>query len=234
MTHVLRSAGVALAVVVATGCAGTPGSITSPTDAASAASSVTKTLQVAASRVECTGVSKQTCLQVRETSSAPWGLLYDAIIGFDYEPGFLYEIRVKEEPVANPPADASSIRRTLVSVLSKTPVSTSLAGPTWRLVSIEGRPVLAGVQVTAVFGDDSRVTGSGGCNRYTGRVTIEGDKLNTGAVASTRMFCGGAGVMEQEVAYFDALSKAAFFKVAGNELHLGPASGVTTLVFRLE
>src|SRR5262245_55387180 len=83
-------------------------------------------------RVECTGVAEQLCLQVRETSEAAWTNLHDAIVGFDYEPGYVYEIRIKEEAVANPPADASSIRRTLVSILSKTPVSASLTGPTWR------------------------------------------------------------------------------------------------------
>ena len=64
---------------------------------------VIKTLQVAPSRAVCTGVGPQLCLQVRETSSAPWTNLYGEIVGFNYEPGFLYEIRIKEEPVANPP-----------------------------------------------------------------------------------------------------------------------------------
>jgi hypothetical protein len=95
----------------------------------SAASGV-RTLQVAASKVGCTGVAQQMCLQVRETSDGPWTLLYDAIVGFDYEPGFLYEIVVREERVAHPPADASSVRRTLVSLVSKTPVTQSLDGAT--------------------------------------------------------------------------------------------------------
>ena len=49
------------------------------------------------------------CLQVRESSDAAWTLLYEEIAGFEYEPGYLYEIRVKEEAVVNPPADG--IRR---------------------------------------------------------------------------------------------------------------------------
>ena len=141
-----------------------------PTDTASETSAdVIKTLQVASTRVECTGVAIQSCLQVREPSAAPWTLLYDRIVGFDYEPGYLYEIRVKEEAVANPPADGSSVRRTLVSIVSKSAAPPALIGPTWRLASINGREALPGVRVTAVFGADDRVAGTAGCNRYVGR-----------------------------------------------------------------
>ena len=91
----------------------------SPAGSSAVDTAVVKTLQVAPSRAVCTGVGPQLCLQVRETASAPWTNLYGEIVGFDYAPGFLYEIRIKEEFVANPPADGSSIRRTLIAVLSK-------------------------------------------------------------------------------------------------------------------
>jgi hypothetical protein len=105
----LRYAAV-LAVVLTAACGDSP---STPDDV------VIKTLQVAPSRAVCTGVGPQLCLQVRETASAPWTNLYGEIVGFDYQPGFLYEIRIKEEIVANPPADGSSIRRTLIAVLRK-------------------------------------------------------------------------------------------------------------------
>jgi heat shock protein HslJ len=193
-----------------------------------------KTLQVAAALATCTGVTPQSCLQVRETSDAAWTLLHDAIVGFDYEPGFLYTIQVIEEQVANPPADGSSLRRTLVSILSKTPAPVHPAGPTWRLTSLEGRPALGTVKVTAVFGEDSRVSGSGGCNRYTGGAAFEGARVQIGAVAATRMYCFGDGVMAQEDAYFAALSKAASYRVEGDELLLGPSPDRVTLVFTRE
>jgi hypothetical protein len=101
-----------LALVLTAACADGP----STPDA-----TVIKTLQVAPARVVCTGAGPQLCLQVRETSSAPWTNLYGEIVGFNYEPGFLYEIRIKEETVANPPADGSSVLRTLIQILSKTP-----------------------------------------------------------------------------------------------------------------
>ena len=194
---------------------------------------VVKTLQVAPSRVVCTGVGPQLCLQVRETSTAPWTNLYDDIVGFSYQPGFLYEIKVKEEKVANPPADGSSVRLTLIQILSKTPVA-ALVGPTWRLSSIEGRKALDDARVTAVFDGNDRLSGSGGCNGYGGRAVVKGSAITIGQLASTLMACGASGVMEQEQAYMSALGKVTFQQVVGSELQLGTAPGAVTLVYRAE
>jgi heat shock protein HslJ len=222
-------------VLAALGVACGGGDAVGPTDKPAAITSgVLKTLEVASSRVECTGVTTQTCLQVRESSDAQWTLLYDAIVGFAYEPGFVYRIRVKEEAVANPPADASSLRRTLVEVLSRTAAPASLVGPTWRLVSIDGREAVPGVRVTATFAADDRIAGTAGCNRYTGRAAADGARLDVGLLASTRMFCGAAGVMDQESAYLAALEKVRSYRIAGTTLELGPAPGRTSLLFKLE
>lgn len=233
MRHALRLAGLAIAGFTAVACDSTPNSVNTPTPVSSAPA-VEKTLQVDASPVVCTGVTQQTCLRIRETSDAAWSLLYDGIVGFDYEPGFLYEIRIKEETVANPPADASSVRRTLLSVLSKTPVGKPLPGSTWRLTSIDGRAPLPGVRVTAEIADEDRIAGTAGCNRYTGRAAFEGDKLQVGPLAVTRMACLAGGVMEQEDAYLSTLGQARFYHIVGNELRLGPSSDVVTLVYQRE
>ena len=106
MRYALRFAAVAATALLSVAC-GTTRDVVGPTDTAStAAGSVLKTLEVAPSRIECTGVAPQMCLRVRESSDDPWRPLYDEIAGFEYEPGYLYEIRIKEEAVANPPADA--------------------------------------------------------------------------------------------------------------------------------
>ncbi len=233
----MRFISVCAALIVATAAAGCESKLesllsstpTSPLEAAA----VVKTLQVAAQRVPCTGVTQQLCLQVRESSNAQWTLLYDAIAGFDYEPGFLYEIRVKLETLANAPADASTLRRTLIAILSKTRVAPALVGPTWRLTSIDGRQALADVRVTAVFGDDGRVTGSAGCNGYFGGARAEGAQISVGVLASTRMHCGDV-VSCQELAYLSALPKAKAWRVVGTELRLGPDASVVTLVLRAE
>jgi heat shock protein HslJ len=113
-------------------------------------------------------------------------------------------------------------------------VPPTLIGPTWRLVSMDGREALPGVRVTALFGADERVSGSAGCNRYTGRAVATAAQLETGLLAMTRMHCGAGGVMEQEQAYVAALEKAKAYRILGGELQLGPAPGVVSLAFRLE
>ena len=77
---------------------------------------------------ECTGVGSQTCLNVRESEDAEWTLWYDGIEGFEHEAGYDYRLLVRETTVEDPPADASSVRWTLVAILEKTPVSAGAPG----------------------------------------------------------------------------------------------------------
>ena len=110
-----------------------------------------------------------------------------------------------------------------------------LEGTTWRLVSIDGRPALAGVRVTATFQrSEGRVAGSAGCNQYFGTAAVTGERLEVGGLGSTKMFCTTDGVMPQESAYLDALAKATTLRVAGTQLQLSPAAGAVSLVFQAE
>ena len=86
---------------------------------AAASAGIEKTLFIAPERKPCTGVAPMECLQVRESPDLAWQYFYSEIEGFTFEPGFDYELRVREEKVANPPADGSSLRWTLVKVVSK-------------------------------------------------------------------------------------------------------------------
>src|SRR5690606_8544985 len=47
-----------------------------------------------------------------------WTKFYNSIEGFNYEPGFIYDIKVKVEQVNNPPADGSSLKYTLQEIKS--------------------------------------------------------------------------------------------------------------------
>lgn len=80
------------------------------------------TMQVADHRQDCMGVAPQKCLLVKTEGDADWTLFYDGIEGFTYEEGYTYRLLIKRVPVANPPADGSSIRYTLVQMLDKTKV----------------------------------------------------------------------------------------------------------------
>ncbi len=79
-----------------------------------------KTFIVGPQTADCTGVAPMKCLQVKENSSENWTNFYSNIEGFTYEPGYEYVLKVKIEKIANPPADGSSIKYTLVKEISKT------------------------------------------------------------------------------------------------------------------
>ena len=88
--------------------------------------------------------------------------------------------------------------------------------------------------MTAVFGAEKSLSGSGGCNRYAGAATVNDGKLTVSPLATTRMFCPEPGVADQEDAYLSALSKATGYVVADAELRLTAGAGGATLVFARE
>jgi heat shock protein HslJ len=109
--------------------------------------------------------------------------------------------------------------------------SLRLSGTSWVLVSLEGAPVLPGTEITAAFGTDRRVSGSSGCNRYVGAYEVGGPGLEVGPLATTRMFCGDPGVMDQEQRYLSALQGAALAAVEGGQLLVTDGAGRRDLLF---
>ncbi len=50
--------------------------------------------------------------------SNTWTKFYQPIEGFDYQPGYIYDLKVVVEQVNNPPADGSSLKYTLQEIKS--------------------------------------------------------------------------------------------------------------------
>ncbi len=72
------------------------------------------------------GVMTKNCLLVKWDSTAgDWTYFYNEIEGFTYQKGYVYKLLIHEEPVQNPPADASSMHYSLLKIVSKTPVEKS-------------------------------------------------------------------------------------------------------------
>ncbi|MGD9148145.1 MAG: META domain-containing protein, partial [Anaerolineae bacterium] len=194
---------------------------------------VGKTIYVGPYLVDCEGVAPQKCMLVKEGPNDDWTLFYDQIEGFDYEPGYEYELRITEEQVENPPADASSIRWVLVEVVSQT---RSLEGTTWLLEAyLNSEGTLVGVlpdsEVTATF-EDGRVTGNAGCNQYFGDYRFHGDnRLTVTVMGMTEMYCAPDAVMAQEADYLAALDKTATYVIAEDRLQIEDISGDEVLVF---
>ena len=114
------------------------------------------------------------------------------------------------------------------------PDVTPLSG-VWTLTgySAQGslKPVIPGTEISAEFGDESRVTGTSGCNHYFAEYSVSGDLLTIGAVGSTLMYCSGEGIMEQETAYLELLSDAARFGIQNEDLLIFDAEGNEILHF---
>ena len=93
----------------------------------------------------------------------------------------------------------------------------AIANIAWHLTAIGGEDVAGEARATLSIGEDGRVGGSGGCNRYFAQAEIAGDKLEISAIASTRMACPPP-ISDAETAYFAALGSARTFAVAGKSL----------------
>ena len=80
-------------------------------------------IEVAPTLVDCVGVAPMQCMQYRKVGETEWSNHYFGIEGFEYQPDYLYVLEIKQTPVLNPPADASSLRWELVQVVEKHPVT---------------------------------------------------------------------------------------------------------------
>jgi putative lipoprotein len=111
---------------------------------------------------------------------------------------------------------------------SPVPVAHELVGTRWLAEDIRGGGVLDRAQSTLAFVDAGRVAGSGGCNRFGGGVTLDGETITFGPLMSTRMACVEA-VMNQESNYLGALAEVVRYAFAheGAILLLQDANGKT-------
>jgi heat shock protein HslJ len=122
------------------------------------------------------------------------------------------------------------------------PVSTT-AAPTippgspivgsWMLESMvsAGTPValVPGTSITAVFGPGGTISGSDGCNQYSGSYMVSGSQLQVGPnLASTMMACEPQ-VMDQASTYTRILMSPASWQVAGDRLTI--QAGQSILVY---
>jgi putative lipoprotein len=89
----------------------------------------------------------------------------------------------------------------------------------WRVTQIDGDDVGGAARTTLDIGADGTVSGSGGCNRYSGGAEIDGSTIIIGPVAATKMACLGMP-MEQETRFFAALDKARSWRLSEGNLLL--------------
>jgi heat shock protein HslJ len=103
----------------------------------------------------------------------------------------------------------------------------SFVGVPWILSSGLEVPGWESVRPSAEF-DDGTVGGSTGCNRFTASYTVDGDELEIGTIASTKIACPPpADAVER--AYLDALGRVTGWGSEGDELVLLDVDGAELL-----
>lgn len=107
--------------------------------------------------------------------------------------------------------------------------SGDLSGTSWIVTaSNNGKQAVVGVvndtTLTVIFGAGGKLSGSAGCNSYTGGYQVSGKNITIESLASTRKMCvKPAGIMEQEAQFMKALATVASFQFDGKGLSLRTA-----------
>jgi heat shock protein HslJ len=109
-----------------------------------------------------------------------------------------------------------------------------LTGKVWALTELMGKPPMDSTGISAEFTADGKVSGSAGCNRYSGTYTVSGGNITfSSPMASTMMMCD-QGVMDQESAYLKALGEAKTFSVQGDQLTLSGGDGAQLVAYKAQ
>jgi putative lipoprotein len=123
--------------------------------------------------------------------------------------------------------DETDIRVELVKSASAAPLPWN---GRWLTESIRNRGVIDDLQTVLEIAADGKVSGSSGCNRISGKMTIDGAHMSFGPIASTRMACAPA-IMDQESKFLAALGATRSWQIdeQQDKLILIDAQGVTVL-----
>lgn len=123
-------------------------------------------------------------------------------------------VSLLDRTVADPDRPVVGTQWVLTELVTAAAVSTS-----WALE--EAAPTLT-------VADDGTVSGSTGCNRFTGHVTV-GDTLTFGPLATTRAACPDPELARTESTVLAVLSGEVRYAVEGARMRLTGADGVTGL-----
>ncbi|MEZ5366847.1 MAG: META domain-containing protein [Bryobacterales bacterium] len=112
------------------------------------------------------------------------------------------------------------------------PSGGGLAGPEWRVELIDGRGVIDNSQTSLEFGQDGRLSGSTGCNRYSTTYGVDGEKLEIGQAAVTQRACVPA-LNDQQARFLDVFRAITGYRMRPDgKLELLTSDGRTILASR--
>ena len=114
----------------------------------------------------------------------------------------------------------------------------TLEGSSWTVLAYNNGnqavvSVILDTVITAEFGEDATVSGSAGCNEYTGPYETEAQRISIGPLTAAKRLCGGpAGIDDQEAAFLAALDSAELWVTRGDILELRREDGALAVSLR--
>ena len=195
-------------------------------------------LYVNSSKVDCTGVGKMKCLQTQESVTLKpndWKNFYGNIEGFEFDPGYIYKLAVKKEKLdpATVPADASTLKYSLVKVIEKNKDEKMRLDDTWTLKSINNEAIDSETfkkqPILEIQLNKMKIFGNDGCNNMFGSIkSLNENNITFGALGGTKMACPN---MEISSKYTSVLGKTKTYKIDDLQLYFYDADGNELLRF---
>jgi len=194
-------------------------------------------LTVAPDPVDCADGTPSACVRITDDSGDIWITRPQEITGFNYEPGFTYELLVEDPSQISEAESGDAVRPRLIRVVSKKAGGASgqmltkrLDQGEWLLVSVSPSDYAAvqwaASRITARFDlGAGRMSGFAGCNDYSAALAVSGDQVQVSAPASTRKACAPSTVMDLEQEYLTRIAKASAFAVTPGRLELSLSDG---------
>lgn len=100
-----------------------------------------------------------------------------------------------------------------------------IADVIWVPLEIDGVAVPEGAGLSLEVSPEGKVTGTTGCNRFTGTADLDAGVMQFGPLAVTEMACVDAKAMKREAAWLKALSEVRGFVAAPQGLWLQREDG---------
>jgi len=181
-----------------------------------------QTLWVNSAKVDCVGVGPMQCFQIKNSEGEPWSNFYQEISGFDYEPGYIYKLKVSVTTLDTDklPADKSSLAYQLIEVISKELDPLLSINDIWVLTDLEGADAKSfdskSLPVLEINIRSMNILGSDGCNNYRGKIeVISENKISFGPIMGTKKACRN---MDLSNSYTAALSEVRSYTKEGLNL----------------
>jgi len=207
--------------------------------------SCTKKMYIAPGKVSCNMPDQMTCFLVKKDIEDNWILSTENIIGFDYQPGYQYRVKVKGDKVE----DELGIRRKVYKVVEvlekvdkkkgKTTASQNKSNSTrdaFSLIEFTSNQSEIGIpdeEITMIWNKaKSEISGFAGCNSYYGSINIyKEDSVAIGPLGATKKMCADKSVAAFESDFLKALESTTQLRINEERLILSNASN-TTITFQ--